>query len=144
MEHAPSVVNRNMTLELIDAAGTASLLDAELTYETADPFAVVAVFHAGEAPIRWVFGRDLLAEGMFSPAGDGDVHIWPCLDPGGRAVVIIELSSPHGDALLQAASSDVNGFLQQTFELVPQGTEDMELDLDSTVLRLLADGPTAF
>ncbi|MPZ63571.1 MAG: SsgA family sporulation/cell division regulator, partial [Propionibacteriales bacterium] len=81
---------------------------------------------------------DLLTEGVFAPAGDGDVHIWPCLDASGRAVVIIELSSPHGEALLQAASRDVCDFLQTAFTLVPLGAEDLQVDVDRTVAALLA------
>lgn len=137
MEPTSWVVSQNLALELLDATGEASRLDGELEYNSADPFAVAAVFRAGPTPIRWVFARDLLAEGIFSPVGEGDVHVWPCLDISGSAVVIIELTSPYGEALLQASSSDVNDFLQHTFELVPRGTEDMQLDLDNTVLRLL-------
>jgi hypothetical protein len=140
MEPTSWVVSRNLTLELIDAAGEACQLEGELEYDTADPFAIVAVFRAGIAPIRWVFARELLAKGLFAPAGDGDVHVWPCLDSQGQAVVIIELTSPDGEALLQAASREVNEFLQHTFELVPQGTEAMKLDLDETVRRLLGVG----
>lgn len=141
MEPMASVVSRSLRLELIDASGEASMLDGELEYTSADPFAVVATFRAGPAPIRWVFARDLLAEGLFTPVGDGDVHVWPCLDSGGEAVVLIELTSPYGEALLQAASRDVSDFVQHTFELVPRGTEDMGIDLDDTVLRLLGHAP---
>jgi len=142
MEPTSWVVSRNLALELIDVTGEASRLDGELEYNAADPFAVTAVFRAGETPIRWVFARDLLAEGIFSPVGDGDVQVWPCLDIRGHAVVILELNSPYGEALLQASSSDVNDFLQHTFDMVPRGTEDGQLDLDDTVRQLLAE--TAF
>jgi Streptomyces sporulation and cell division protein, SsgA len=141
MEPTSWVVSRNLALELIDAGGAASRLEGELEYDATDPFAVTAVFRAGVTPIRWVFARDLLAEGMFAPVGEGDVHVWPCLDAAGRAVVILELTSPHGEALLQAASADVSDFLLRTFELVPRGAEDMGLDLEHTVLRLLGGQP---
>jgi hypothetical protein len=141
MEPRSWVVNRTLALELIDTTGEASRLDGELEYAAGDPYAVVAVFRAGPAPIRWVFARELLADGLFAPVGDGDVHVWPCLDNQGQAVVLIELNSPHGEALLQAASRDVSEFLQRTIELVPRGTEDMRLDLDHTVLRLLSGDP---
>lgn len=149
MEPRSWVVNRTLALELIDTTGEASRLDGDLEYTAADPYAVAAVFRAGPSPIRWVFARELLAEGLFAPVGDGDVHVWPCLDNHGQAVVLIELNSPHGEALLQAASRDVSEFLQRTFELVPRGTEDMQLDLDHTVLQLLGsdahgiEGPPA-
>jgi hypothetical protein len=138
-----------LALELIDATGEASRLDGELEYTSSDPFAVVAVFRTSHSPIRWVFGRDLLAEGLFAPAGHGDVHVWPCLDTRGHAVVLIELNSPDGEALLQAASREVSEFLQRTFELVPRGTEEMQVDVDDTLLQLLGgnrhgiEGPSA-
>jgi expansin (peptidoglycan-binding protein) len=140
MEPTSRVVSRNLTLELIDVTGEASRLDGELEYNAADPFAVAAVFRAGAAPIRWVFARDLLAEGIFTPMGEGDVRVWPCLDIRGQAVVVLELTSPDGEALLQACSRDVNDFLQHTFQVVPRGTEDVQLDLDDALLRLLAEG----
>jgi len=137
MDPTSWVVSRTLALELIDATGEASRLDGELEFTSSDPFAVVAVFRTTRSPIRWVFARDLLAEGLFAPVGEGDVHVWPCLDTHGQAVVLIELNSPDGEALLQASSRDVSEFLQHTFELVPRGTEEIQLDLDGTLLHLL-------
>lgn len=130
-------VTREMTLELIDASGTATTLQAQLHYEASDPYAVSAVFDTGETQVRWVFGRDLLAEGLFDPTGDGDVHVWPCLDPRGHAVTVIELSSPDGEALLQARSDDLSDFLARTEALVPTGTEAEHLDIDDIIGKLL-------
>lgn len=143
MDPTSWVVSRTLALELIDATGEASRLDGELEYTSSDPFAVVAVFRTSRSPIRWVFARDLLAEGLFGPAGDGDVHVWPCLDTRGHAVVLIELTSPDGEALLQASSRDVSEFLQHTFELVPRGAEEIQLDVDDTLLQLLGPDPQA-
>lgn len=140
MEPTPWVISHRLNLELIDPTGEASRLEGELEYSSADPFAVVAVFRSGPTPIRWVFARDLLAEGLFAPAGDGDVHVWPSLDNQCQAVVLFELISPHGEALLQATSRDVSRFLHETFTMVPSGAEDMNLDIDHTVLQLLAEG----
>jgi len=141
MDPTSWVVSRTLALELIDATGEASRLDGELEFTSSDPFAVVAVFRTTHSPIRWVFARDLLAEGLFAPVGEGDVHVWPCLDTQGRAVVLIELNSPDGEALLQASSREVSEFLQHTFELVPRGTEEIQLDLDGTLLHLLGGNP---
>ncbi|MEJ7743255.1 MAG: SsgA family sporulation/cell division regulator [Nocardioidaceae bacterium] len=82
MDIAPVSVTRTLTLELIDATGAATPLAAELLYDKSDPYAVAACFRTGlDLPVRWVFARDLLAEGLYEPTGDGDVHVWPCLDP---------------------------------------------------------------
>ena len=149
MDPTSWVVSRTLALELIDATGDATRLDGELEFTSGDPFAVVAVFRTTHSPIRWVFARDLLAEGLFAPVGDGDVHVWPCLDTQGHAVILIELSSPDGEALLQASSREVSEFLQHTFELVPRGAEELQLDVDDTLLQLLGgnrhgiEGPSA-
>lgn len=132
-----STVVRPLTLELIDASGTGTLLEAELRYDSFDPYAVAALFHSGGRPVRWVFSRELLALGVTEPAGDGDVHVWPCLDSGGRAVVMVELYSPGGEALLQARSGDVSGFLASTDDVVAPGDEPRHLDLDAVVGKLL-------
>ena len=90
------------------------------------------------AAARWVFARELLASGAYEPTGDGDVHVWPCLDARGRAVTIIELSSPDGEALMQARSDDVTEFLRRTESLVPSGSETNLIDVDGAIAQLLA------
>ncbi|HEY7044061.1 MAG TPA: SsgA family sporulation/cell division regulator [Nocardioidaceae bacterium] len=138
MDIAPVSVSHPLTLELIDAHGRSTPLEAELCYDSFDPYAVAACFDTGEACVRWVFARELLACGLYEPTGDGDVHVWPCLDASGRAVTIIELSSPDGEALMQARSDDVTNFLRRTESLVPSGTEGELVDVDDTIARLLA------
>jgi Streptomyces sporulation and cell division protein, SsgA len=137
MDIAPISVTRALTLELIDASGTATPLQAELRYDNTDPYAVGAIFRTGETVVRWVFARDLLARGVFDPTGDGDVHIWPCLDARGHAVTIIELSSPDGEALMQARSDDLCEFLRRTEDLVPTGTEGEHVDVDAVIGQIL-------
>jgi hypothetical protein len=139
MDSAPLTVTRAMTLDLIDASGAATPLEAKLRYESDDPYAISAEFSTGVETVGWVFARDLLASGLYEPAGDGDVHVWPCLDVRGRAVVIFELCSPDGEALLQARADEVADFLQSTRDLVPHGSEGAHVDLDELVTRLLAD-----
>jgi hypothetical protein len=138
MDTAPVTVTRAITLELIDASGTATPLAAELYYDKLDPYAVSARFRTGASEVRWVFARELLAEGLYEPTGDGDVHVWPCLDARGRAVTIIELSSPDGEALMQARSEDVTDFLSRCEQLVPFGTEDNLMDIDAVLAQILA------
>lgn len=137
MDIAPSTVSRTLTLDLIDASGAATPVQAELRYEAQDPYAVVAVFATETTQVRWVFARDLLSEGLYDPAGDGDVHVWPCLGARGSAVVIIELCSPDGEAVLQAKSADVTEFLQRAYELVPAGEESGRVNMDVALAALL-------
>ncbi len=135
---APVTLTRSLTLELIDSEGDVRPLQAELRYDNRDPYAVAAHFDTGGTSVCWVFGRDLLARGLFSPTGDGDVHVWPCLDARGRAVTIIELTSPEGQALMQAQSQEVSDFLRHTEALVPSGSETKHVDMDQVLAQLLA------
>ena len=133
----PRALTQPVTLELIDAAGAPTPIDAELHYDPSDPYAVTTVFMTGPGQVRWTFGRELLAEGLYEPAGDGDVHVWPCLDADGRAVVIIELCSPDGEALVQARTGDVLAFVERMNATVPPGTESTLLDVDSAIAAIL-------
>jgi hypothetical protein len=137
MNTAPLAVTHGMTLELLDASGGATPLEAEFSYDPTDPYAVTAVFVTGQSSVRWTFGRDLLSQGLYEPSGDGDVHVWPCLDPDGRAVVIIELCSPDGEALVQVRTTDVSRFVERIVESVPPGTESSLLDVDSAIAAIL-------
>ncbi|MGA9747189.1 MAG: SsgA family sporulation/cell division regulator [Nocardioides sp.] len=138
MNTAPATVTQPVRLELIDSTGAATPIEAELRYDAADPFAVTTVFMTGESEVSWTFGRDLLTDGLYEPSGDGDVHVWPCLDSHGHAVVIIELCSPDGEALVQARTGDLRRFVDQMSRLVKPGTESTLLDLDATIAAILA------
>ncbi len=138
MNSAKRGVTQSVTLELIDTSGTATPMQAELNYDPRDPYAVTAVFMTGAGNVRWTFGRDLLVEGIYEPVGDGDVHIWPCLDADGHAVVIIELCSPDGEALVQARTGDLIAFVDRMTALVAQGAESALVDLDATIAAIFA------
>ena len=49
-------------------------------YSGKDPYAVRMAFHVGtDEPVEWIFARDLLAAGIESRQGEGDVQVWPSL-----------------------------------------------------------------
>ena len=106
---------------------------AELEYDSRDPYAVTVVLHAGAASVRWLFGRDLLADGLIAPAGDGDVRISPAADP---SLVIVELTSPDGAAVLEAPAKDLAAFLDRTYEQIPAGSEPEWFDFDAEFAKL--------
>ena len=137
MYTAPLTVTQPVMVELVGPTGGVTPVRSELIYDPQDPYAVTAVFMAGESHVRWTFGGDLLREGLTEPTGDGDVHVWPCLDASGRAVVIIELCSPDGEALVQARTSDVLTFVDRMNAAVPPGTESSLLDVDSAIAAIL-------
>jgi hypothetical protein len=142
MEHplntAPAAVTQQLGLELIDGTGSATPIQAELHYDPRDPYAMTAVFLTGDSEVRWTFGRDLLLEGISEPIGDGDVHVWPCMDADGRPVVLIELCSPDGEALVQARTGDLASFLDRVTAAVPPGAEPRLLDIDAALASIFA------
>ena len=139
MNTAPAPVTQAVTVEIIDSSGAVTPMEAQLLYTPTDPYAVTAVFLTGTHEVRWTFGRDLLLEGLYEPAGDGDVHVWPCLDSHGHAVVIIELCSPDGEALVQARTGDLSSFADRMTRAVAPGTESDHLDIDAALAALFTD-----
>jgi hypothetical protein len=140
MNTAPAALTQPMTLELIDPTGAVTPIDAELHYDPRDPYAVTTVFMTGAGQVRWTFGRDLLVEGVYEPVGDGDVHVWPCLDSDGHAVVIIELCSPDGEALVQPRAGDLSRFVDRMSQAVEIGNESAHLNVDAAIEKILAAG----
>jgi hypothetical protein len=139
MDRSPSsTVSHVLPLRLLTTDGPALILDAELRYRATDPLAVEALFDAGgSAPVRWVFSRDLLVNGLDHRTGDGDVVVWPTTDRHGQPAVHVRLSSPDGAALLEAPAGVLREFLADTFLLVPLGSEVDHLDIDAVVDHLL-------
>lgn len=91
-------------------------LSAVLRFDAADPLAVRLCFPPEASldgtEVTWTFGRELLDEGLGAPAGEGDVHVRPCLSNLARTVV--ELHSPEGVAVLEFPSTELRRFLRRT------------------------------
>ncbi|MFF9273583.1 SsgA family sporulation/cell division regulator [Streptomyces griseosporeus] len=133
-----TVVERELELRLILSPERGVPVPARLTYRTDDPYAVHITFHINsEYPVNWTFARELLVEGVFRPCGHGDVRVWPT-KVDGRSVVLMALSSPDGDALLEAPSAPVSAWLERTLRVVPPGTEGEQLGIDDALDQLLA------
>jgi len=137
--NTPTLVSQVLMLELVDPSGAVAPLETELSYDPHDPLAISATFNTIAGQVRWTFGRDLLIGGLYEPTGDGDVHVWPCLDNDGHSVVIIELCSPDGEALVQARTVDITAFVEQMTAAVPQGDEGIYLDVDAAISAIFAD-----
>nr|WP_308800023.1 SsgA family sporulation/cell division regulator [Streptomyces sp. UH6] len=135
-----TVVERELTMKMIMSTDRYAPVAARLRYATDDPFAVHVAFHSGtDRPVHWSFARDLLMEGRFRPCGQGDVRVWPGSGvEGGAPVVLLALSSPCGDALLEAPAGEVATWLAHTLRVVPRGREGELLDLDGPLAELLA------
>lgn len=114
---------------------------ARLRYHRADPYAVHLDCHADlEEPITWLFGRELLAEGLRGSAGVGDVTVHrSTAEPG---MLAIALNTPGHTAVLHTPSAPVRDFLALSHRVVPPGTEHRHLDTGALLRRLLAERPT--
>jgi hypothetical protein len=135
-----TVVERELEVKLILSPERSVAVPARLGYRSDDPFAVHIAFHVNsEHPVNWTFARDLLVEGVFRPCGHGDVRVWPTKVKG-RGVVLMALSSPDGDALLEAPAAQVSAWLERTLRVVPPGTEGEQLGIDDGLATLLAPG----
>ncbi|MFJ5639341.1 SsgA family sporulation/cell division regulator [Streptomyces sp. NPDC093223] len=136
MQH--TVVERELELRLILSPERSIPVPARLCYRSEDPYAVHVGFHVtSDTPVHWTFARDLLVEGVFRPCGHGDVRVWPTKVEG-RSVVLMALSSPDGDALLEAPVAQVSAWLERTLRVVPPGTEAGRLGIDDALDQLLA------
>ena len=131
-------VRQELTVSLVLAPDRSVPVPALLLYRAADPYAVHITFHLGQdSPVTWVFARDLLVEGVFRACGHGDVRVWPTRVEG-RSVMCLALSSPAGDALIEAPSGVLASWLERSLRLVPAGREEDALDLDGALAALLA------
>ena len=134
----PSAISAPLELQLVAADGAFVPVEADFAYDPVDPFAIRAEFRLSEdeAPVVWVFARDLISAGLEAPAGQGDVSLWPSQSRG-EPVVCMALTSPGGQALLECRREDLSGFLEQTLSTVAAGDESRHLDVDTPIGRLL-------
>lgn len=141
-----ATVSVELGLRLVAAEQTIVPLVASLHYSGSDPYAIRMAFHVGaEDPVEWIFGRELLADGMTTPEGEGDVRIWPsspAVGPDGQirgplSVLNIKLSSPFGEAHFEAPSEAIASFLDRTYAIVRMGQESSVIDIDAELDGLL-------
>jgi hypothetical protein len=121
---------------------------ALLCYDESDPFAVRITFgdvgdgsgvvDLEDGGIAWLLSRELLRTGLDSPAGDGDVRLWPA--HAATDVLFLHLRAPSGEALFELSRATVAAFLRHTETLVPAGTESALLALDDELQALLSNG----
>jgi len=138
MRDEHTVICSPAVFELIAPDAPAVSVKVDLAYHSRDPYAVQASFRTGSGTaVAWVFARELLHDGLTSPAGTGDVRVRPAPNEAGR--VQLELSSPSGHAAFTTCSYALDDFLRRTFDVVPRGTECGWLDFDVALSELLND-----
>ena len=150
-----ATVSAELGLRLVAAEQKSVPLVASLHYSGSDRYAIRMAFHVGsEDPVEWIFARELFADGITTPEGDGDVQVWPSVaesndadldagdDAGGTArgplsVLNIKLCSPFGEAHFEAPIEAIANFLDRTYGVVPMGRESAVIDIDRELSSLL-------
>ena len=148
-----TTISAELGLKLVVPQQTIVPLVASMYYSGSDPYAVRMAFHVGtDEPVEWIFARDLLAAGIESRHGEGDVQVWPspvsvadagdligAAEPQGTPgkVLNIELSSPFGQAHFEAPAEAMSAFLKRTYQIVPAGQESRYIDIETELNDLL-------
>jgi hypothetical protein len=109
---------------------------ARWCYDPTQPYAICLSVRCGCGIWHdWVFARDLLADGLLAPTGDGDVRVEPF--PGDA--LLVALASPSGHALLYLDARHAERALTGSCRLVPPGTEHEHIDWDASLVALLIE-----
>jgi hypothetical protein len=104
-----------------------------LLYDSSDPYAVtMAVCVQDQKPIRWMFSRELLDDGLRQPSGIGDVTITPC-PQAPTAMLHVKLRDDIFAADLEMRSLPVTEFLRLSYLQVPAGTEGLFVLIEDDV-----------
>lgn len=135
----PTAIAAELTLRLVVDGDATVAVPCVFRYVAEDPYAVHATFRTGFAEIRWTFSREILIEGMQRPSGLGDVVVWPESD-GDSRLLLIALSSPTGEAVLECDLVHVEQFVQRTYDVVALGEESQRVDVDRCIDQILGEG----
>jgi hypothetical protein len=106
------------------------------SYDQRDPYAVRLTFPVNTpegSALTWIFARQLFDDGLAGPAGDGDVHIWPC----GPDLVMLELCAATGLAQIALSARQVRAFLFLSYAEVPPGYETAYVEIDQLLHDLM-------
>lgn len=137
----PTIVRDDIAMNLIVSGDKSVEIESTFDYAAHEPFSVRATFKTTEGAVDWIFSRDLISQALREPAGDGDVSAW-VEGEGEQSVFCLQLTSPHGQALMETKTELVREFLNRTFTIVPSGSESHMLNIDTLIEQLLdEEGP---
>ncbi|MFD9358050.1 SsgA family sporulation/cell division regulator [Streptomyces sp. NPDC060031] len=114
---------------------------ARFSYDGEDPYVVQAAFLDGPTVLaHWHFDRQMLAEGLHSPVGEGDVTFSPHRAAGADELRIAlrgPAAETQGDTVLFVEARALTGFLEQTYAITGAGEEFLDVDklLDEFLAR---------
>jgi hypothetical protein len=128
------VIKVATTFDLLAPGAESAPIAAELRYDPDDPYAVSVSFHTGQGEVEWMFGRELLADGLITRTGEGDIAVRPAPEDPER--VLVELDAPTGFAVLSGLSEDIAEFLDLSYDVVSPGEEELWIDFDRELAKL--------
>jgi hypothetical protein len=109
-----------------------------LQYRSTDPYAVeMTIRLRHQRPITWLFGRDLLDEGLRQEAGEGDVRVTPC-PRAPTALLHVALRDDIDAVDLEMRFPPIAEFLRLTYLQVPQGSESVFVLIADDVSALIS------
>ncbi|MGW4829754.1 SsgA family sporulation/cell division regulator [Amycolatopsis japonica] len=103
----------------------------DFLYTVASPWMVLLRCHNPGGRLEWLLARDLLALGMSTEVGEGDVRVVPDTDH-----VWISFTGPEGTAFLCFDRGELDRALSATETLVRPGTESELTDWDTAFAAL--------
>ncbi|MFF2010587.1 SsgA family sporulation/cell division regulator [Streptomyces sp. NPDC058195] len=134
-----TVIQQSVQARMVASAPRMETLPATLQYDPNDPFTVRMAFPAPATlegtEVAWEFSRELLAAGMDTEAGLGDVRIRPF----GYDRTVLEFHAVEGVAMVHVHTAELRRFLERSQERVPTGDEHLFLGLDQKLATLLGD-----
>ncbi|GAA3159140.1 MULTISPECIES: SsgA family sporulation/cell division regulator [Streptomyces] len=132
----PATIDHAVQVRLLATTPGPHTVPAVLRYHPCDPLAVRMSFppeiSLDGAAVDWAFARELLAEGVHSPVGRGDVRV----RPAGPERTVMEFHADEGVAMVQLRTVDVRRFLARSYAAVPAGQEPALLDVDRGLAAL--------
>ena len=122
--------------QFVTLNGSGAPVLSRLSYVGSEPFAVNIAFRTERGRwVEWTFARDLIVAGLAEPTGLGDVRVRPDL-AADEDILILEIESPDGYALVEIEREDVERFLDATAAVVPLGTESERFDVDAFIAEI--------
>ncbi|HEX7306342.1 SsgA family sporulation/cell division regulator [Lentzea sp.] len=112
-------------VEFVRPDGSIEPMNVDLHYRSDDPHAVTMRFHTRDQESTWLVGRELLSDGLMSPAGMGDVR----LRPADGDVLVLELFTEDSHAVFHLSADELSRFLDSTYAAVPAGRESVDFEL---------------
>ncbi|MFJ6756218.1 MULTISPECIES: SsgA family sporulation/cell division regulator [unclassified Streptomyces] len=126
----------------LDAPRGGVPLLARFSYDAEDPYVVQATFFDGPTVLaRWHFDRQMLAEGLHRPVGEGDVTFGPHTAGGEADELRVALRGPGDEveesAVLFVEARPLTDFLEQSYAVTGAGEEFLDVDrlLDELLAR---------